>query len=290
MPQIGDDPGPTSTTYAFDNASVTETSQRFRSLEACYDPVTERGLADTGVRRGWTCLEVGAGTGSIAAWLGSQVGKDGSVVVTDIDTGLVDVAAENIEVRRHDIARDPLPERTFDLVHARLVLLHVPERRRALHNIWRALKPGGWLVLNEFDCRWLPVLRAPDDASVEVFDRVTGAVHALIAQAGADPAWGTRAYRAVVDTGFADVRVQGFCEAWQGGSIGAHLHRANVQQTGSQLIERDLVSGADIATFLDLIERPDVTMSSYLMLTTRGRRPADEPAPSRAVGATRGKS
>jgi SAM-dependent methyltransferase len=54
-------------------------------------------------------------------------------------------------VRRHDIATDPLPEATFDLVHSHLVLVHLPEREKALARMIAALKPGGWLVDEEFD-------------------------------------------------------------------------------------------------------------------------------------------
>jgi methylase of polypeptide subunit release factors len=42
-------------------------------------------LGGLGVRRSWHCLEVGAGTGSIARWLAAQC-PEGRVVATDIDT------------------------------------------------------------------------------------------------------------------------------------------------------------------------------------------------------------
>jgi SAM-dependent methyltransferase len=52
---------------------------------------------------------------------------------------------------RHDIAVDPSPEAAFDLVHVRLVLVHLRERDKVLSNIDSALKPGGWLLAKEFD-------------------------------------------------------------------------------------------------------------------------------------------
>jgi ubiquinone/menaquinone biosynthesis C-methylase UbiE len=95
------------------------------------------------VAEGWHCLEVGAGGGSIATWLCDRVGAAGHVVATDIDPRFLDaVGSPNLEVRRHDIASDPLPEAAFDLVHTRLVLVHLPEREAALRRIVRALKPG----------------------------------------------------------------------------------------------------------------------------------------------------
>src|SRR4051812_44852761 len=59
-------------------------------LEELFDPLTERRLEDVGVRPGWQALEVGAGRGSIASWLAAQVGEDGRVVATDIDTSLLE--------------------------------------------------------------------------------------------------------------------------------------------------------------------------------------------------------
>ena len=89
--------------YIFDNAAEEPTTQRFASLEALYDPRTIRFLEATGVGPGWRCLEVGGGSGSIAAWLADRVGGAGHVLVTDIDprflAGLA--AAEAMgEVRR----------------------------------------------------------------------------------------------------------------------------------------------------------------------------------------------
>ena len=103
-------------------------------------------------------------------------------------------------------------------MHARLVLLHLPQRRLALHRIWHALRPGGRLVLDEFDCTWLPVLAAPDPASATLFSRVVDGVHRLLEQAGADLAWGRNAYGALAETGFDSLSVRGFAEVWTGGA------------------------------------------------------------------------
>ena len=79
----------------------------------------------------------------------------GHVLCTDLDTRIIEqgraAAGANLEVMRHDIAQDPLPAASFDLIHARLVLIHVIERERALESMVEALKPGGWLVIEDFD-------------------------------------------------------------------------------------------------------------------------------------------
>jgi 2-polyprenyl-3-methyl-5-hydroxy-6-metoxy-1,4-benzoquinol methylase len=111
-------------------------------------------LLARGVKPGWRCLEVGAGGGSVADWMADRMKPTGMGVATDIDTRFLDsIQMSNAEIRRHDIATDTLPERTFDLVHARLVLSHVPARDTALARLAASLKHGGWLVIEDSDSR-----------------------------------------------------------------------------------------------------------------------------------------
>ncbi len=64
--------------------------ERLTMIEAWLDPVTIRHPTARGVTNGWRCLEVGAGGGPIAAWLGAQVGAAGHVLAIDIDIRLLD--------------------------------------------------------------------------------------------------------------------------------------------------------------------------------------------------------
>src|SRR6476661_6666238 len=81
--------------------------ERLGLLEQIYDPVT-RGRRSF-VQPGWRCLEVGAGRGSMAAWMAEQVGPTGQVVATDIDTRYLSrLDIPNLEVIQHSILDDPL--------------------------------------------------------------------------------------------------------------------------------------------------------------------------------------
>ena len=107
--------------YLLDNGRQ-EAADRFAALAALFDPTSTRHLERCGVGPGWRCLEVGAGGGSIATWLADRVGASGSVLATDIEPRfLTALAAPSLQVRRHDIGVDALPQGAFDLVHARLV-------------------------------------------------------------------------------------------------------------------------------------------------------------------------
>ncbi len=126
-----------------------ESGARMDILARLFDSTTRRVLDGVGVAAGWRCLEIGGGGGSVARWLAERVGARGHVLCTDLDTRIIEqgraAAPANLEVMRHDIANDPLPTGAFDLIHARLVFLHVIERERALQSVVEALKPGaGW--------------------------------------------------------------------------------------------------------------------------------------------------
>src|SRR5579864_2826416 len=120
---------PSSEQYVLDNAAP-ETARRFTGLSTVFDPGTFRILAERGVTPGWLCLEVGAGPGTVAAWLGERVGPTGYVLATDIDPRFAEeLRRPNIEVRKRNITVDPLPEVAFDLVHSRLALFRVMESK-----------------------------------------------------------------------------------------------------------------------------------------------------------------
>jgi SAM-dependent methyltransferase len=100
-------------------------------LEHLLDAPTVDCLADLGVQPGQRCLDVGAGGGSITRWLAERVGPAGTVVALDLDIDHIE-EQPGVEVHRHDIT-DGLPDdRTYDLIHARAVLLHLPRREEVL--------------------------------------------------------------------------------------------------------------------------------------------------------------
>jgi SAM-dependent methyltransferase len=137
--------------YAFENARAVQ-RERLRTLEVLLDEGTIRHLEARGVDRGWRCLEVGAGGGSIAGWLCERVGPEGSVMATDLDTTvLAELSHPNLEIKVHDVLTDGLPSGAFDLVHMRLLLAWLAEPRVALRRLTEALEPGGWLVAEEMD-------------------------------------------------------------------------------------------------------------------------------------------
>jgi SAM-dependent methyltransferase len=148
--------------YVLADAAYDAERARLDLLEAAHDPTTERRLSTLGTEPGWHCLEVGAGGGSIARWLGERVAPSGAVVAVDINTRfLVDLPA-TVEVREHDLRADDFEAGAFDLVHCRSVVMHVPDKRGAIERLAAALRPGGWLCVEEGDWGLMTIGGHPD--------------------------------------------------------------------------------------------------------------------------------
>jgi SAM-dependent methyltransferase len=123
--------------------------ERLLVLERAFDVLSRGALMEVGVGVGWRCWEVGAGRGSLAHWLAGIVGPHGEVLATDLSDQWFDHTAPGVTFQRHDVVRDQLPRDTFDLVHARFLLEHLPDPRSVIARLTDALRPGGVLVLED---------------------------------------------------------------------------------------------------------------------------------------------
>jgi SAM-dependent methyltransferase len=154
--------------YMMSGAETDSESTRLRNIQQASDSFTIKHLEATGIGQGWRCLEIGAGGGSIAGWLGDRVGATGSVVATDVDLQRLGDLGAPVEVRRHNIAREGLESAAYDLVHCRLVLQHLTEPVVALHKMATAVAPGGWLVVEEGDFGLLELAGAAESPRASI--------------------------------------------------------------------------------------------------------------------------
>ena len=137
--------------YAFPHSADDEAT-RLELLERRLDPLTTRRIERLGIGRGAMCLEIGGGRGSITRWLAQRVGTDGRVIATDLQVDFLRaIEASNVDVLRHDLRTDTFPEGSFDLVHTRAVLMHLPVDTGLLRKMTSWVAPDGWLLLEEPD-------------------------------------------------------------------------------------------------------------------------------------------
>jgi SAM-dependent methyltransferase len=262
------------TSYIFDNAAEHETEQRFSSLESLYDPHSKRHLVATGVEPGWRCWEIGGGSGSIGLWLSDRIGLEGHVLVTDIDPRfLAGKGRSNLEVRRHDVGLDPLPDAAFDLIHTRLVLIHVPQREAIIPRLVTALKPGGWLVVEDYDTtlvdRAFPCANADDAKTVQ---KCFGALRTLMEVRGMDMSWGRSLHRRLVASGLANVTAEAHFDFRRGGSPGAQLDKANLCQVRDQLLGERLLTSEELNCLLRRLDDPDFVLAAPVMFSALGQQ------------------
>lgn len=258
--------------YLLENRK-SEAAQRFASLSALFDPVTLRQFDACGIVDGWRCWEVGAGGSALVRAVAKRIGLSGHVLATDIDASWTkDAASPNVEILTHDVALDPPPGESFDLVHARLVLVHIPERQRALHNMLSALKPGGWLVIEDADPALQPLscidAYGPDQ---ELANRIRHGFRSLLSKRGADLSFGRKLPRMFRDAGLIDIAAEAYFPITMPEC--APLEIATIKMIRGDLLDHGIASDEEIEQHLENVRTGVLDLSQPPMISVRGRKP-----------------
>lgn len=250
--------------YALPNADELS-SERHALLAATYDPWSFRRAEALGVGPGWRCLDVGAGGGSYARWLASRVGADGAVVAVDLDARLIEPEGP-LEVRELDVRTDALEEGAYDLVHTRLLLLHLPERDEILPRLAAAVRPGGVLLIEEDD--GYPVTEAARGAYREAWAVFLG----MMRGAGVDPAWARTAPERLDALGLEHVEAEASAQIFRGGSAPARFWSLTWLQVRERIVANG-IPGAVIDAGRAELEDPARWFVGPALVAAWGRRP-----------------
>ena len=243
----------------------TEERRRLELLEECLDPITARSLDAIGVGAGWRCLELGGGGGSVSRMLCERVGPNGRVTAVDLDTRFLDeLTADNLEVQRRDIVSDGLPGDDYDLVHARLLLMHLPTREKFVEQMAAVVRPGGWVLIEDMDV--FPIWSMAEGAFTEVWRAVAGAFET----AGACPTIGHH-LPALFD-GAGLEAVEPVCEVpvFRGDTPWADLITATVAQLRPALLAGGLPEER-LAALSREFGDPKLWFTGFAMYSVRGR-------------------
>jgi len=143
----------------------------FDSVASNYDLMND--LMSLGVHRAWKryyvataqvkpgdrVLDLAGGTGEIGALLKERVGAEGSVVLGDINAGMLSVGRDRLTNRGLVLGLDyvqcnaealPFPDNSFDLVTIAFGLRNVTDKDAGLREMYRVLKVGGQARVLEF--------------------------------------------------------------------------------------------------------------------------------------------
>ena len=133
--------------------------ERLRLQSRVWEPAGRQLLSQLAAGSGGRVLDVGCGALGWLRILSEWVGPSGRVVGTDVDENLLDAAGSfleaegisNVDLVIDDLFESKLEVQSFDLVHARFLIAPLGRARDQVASHRRLVKPGGWLVLEEWD-------------------------------------------------------------------------------------------------------------------------------------------
>jgi SAM-dependent methyltransferase len=263
--------------FAKDSPAAFE-RKRLALLTHLADPFTTQRLSRLGVGPGWHCLEAGAGDGSVARWLASRVGRTGRVVATDLNTRfLAGHGLPNLQVRTHDLLTDDLETGSYDLVHCRFVLMHLPEPLRALRRMVAAVQPGGWLLVEDVD---VGSFGAADPAHPRAagFDRRMQTLHAALRTTGTiDSSVGRRLPALLEGQGLRERGHDAVTFAGCGGSPLARHRWMSLQLLRGRCVAAGILAEADFDELEGALDDHSFWFVGFTSFGAWGRRPGDPP-------------
>lgn len=233
---------------------------RLTAIQRAADAGTHRALESLGLQPDWDCLDLGAGAGSIARWL-LQKCPQGTVVANDLDTRyLADLGpvAQQADLRDPDYAPGK-----FDLVHARYVLCHLPERDEIVRRAVGWLKPGGWFVITD------PYQLPADTSPFPVVRRIMAAYQAVYAGHGADLHWARGVPALLAGCGLGEIGYTGTLGSM--GNLAKDRWRPLVAQVKPAMLADGLVTKSEMDEFEELLKSSTFIDIPQFTITVWGR-------------------
>ncbi len=258
--------------YLLDNQQA-ESMERFDALSELFESDHRSPPGTSGPRPRLAGLGGGGRWSEHPDVVGSADGTRGYVLATDIDTSWLEGGGgAGYDVLRHDVGTEPAPSGPFDLIHARLVLVHVPDRDGAITSMVDSLRPGGWLLLEEAD-PGLQELACPDEWGPDqrLANRLKREFRTLLAQRGVDLAFGRTLPRRLRSAGLGEVESDAYFP--MGGPFCDELERATVEQIRELLVGGGLAEESDIDRHLANVVSGRLDLATSPMVSAWGRKP-----------------
>ncbi|HZN77969.1 MAG TPA: methyltransferase, partial [Micromonosporaceae bacterium] len=230
------------------------------------------------VGAGAACLELGAGNGSIAAFMADLAGEHGDVVAVDLQPQHVR-DHPRVKTIQWNVVTDGIPLGPFDVIHARLLLAHLPTRRQILADAGGQLAPGGVLCIEEWGEFTPPaVLRHLDGSDLpELYGRYQQALLGMFRAADNDNTWCTQVADAMAEAGLVEIETVTQARSWPGGSAGTTLPCLVSVQKQAELVAQG-VSVDDLRRMRALLAGTHTLLLGNLTWSTIGRKPTGSAA------------
>jgi ubiquinone/menaquinone biosynthesis C-methylase UbiE len=237
-------------------------------------------LDRVGVRPGQSVIDLGCGPRGILDLLAERVAPAGRVVGLDADPAHTAMAAEfaarqglgGVETMTADAARTGLASGSFDLVHARTLLVNLPDPAQVVTEMVRLTRPGGWVAAMEPDTEYARCY-PPHQA----FDRLREIFTAVFRRNGADPWIGRRVPELFRQAGLEEVQVEARVQMYPPGNSRRTVRLDLVRSMRPQAVEMGLATVAELdeldAAARPHLEDPRTVVISGLLFLTWARKP-----------------
>ena len=259
--------------YVFHRVEDQRELQRLRAIEEVFDPASRRRLLATGLKTGWSCLEIGPGAGSILRWLSEVVEPTGRVEAVDLSVKFLGSnLPPNVAVKEGDIRTAPLGDAAFDLVHARYVLIHVPDYEAVLARMLSCVKPGGWLVLEEPDFSGSRGVTG-NAAQLEAVQRVNLAIKVMYDTLKMDYQLGLKLPSLLQQRGLSRLTVEHDAPLTPGRSGMATIMRMSAKQLCEKYLSTGMVTQQDLDLYCLFAEDPESWAIYHAAVAVSGQKP-----------------
>jgi SAM-dependent methyltransferase len=275
----GATPGPDpNVTYAL-GSSPGESARLQRQADELADDSAAL-LDRVGLRPGQSVIDLGCGPRGILDMLAERVAPAGRVVGLDADPAHTAMAAgfaarrglSGVEIMTADARSTGLPSGSFDLVHARTLLVNLPDPAGVAAEMIRLARPGGRVASMEPDTEHSRC-HPPHPA----FDRLCEIFTVAFRRNGADPWIGRRVPELFRQAGLEDIQVEARVQMYPPGNSRRTTRPDLVRAMRPQVLEMGLASAAELDE-LDTaarahLEDPNTVVMSGLLFLTWGRKP-----------------
>jgi SAM-dependent methyltransferase len=196
-------------------------------------------------------------------------------VAADLNTRFLnEIRLPNLEVRQHELLAADFEPQAYDLVHCRMLLMHLADPARAVARLANAVRPGGWLFIEEGDSTSLGAAD-PAHPRARTFDRITRIIlNGVQASKMMDCYLGRRVRDLVERLELSDVGHEGTAQIGRGGEPAARFFQMTSRLTAEKLVSSGKITRDEFNERQAAYEDPTFSFVTMTSFGAWARRPA----------------
>ena len=270
--------------YLLGHSANEEERLRRQPQELALD--SKRLLDQLDIRLGDQAIDIGCGPQGILDLLSERVGPKGKVVGLERSESTARLARKfvaerqlrNVEVLEADAKLTGLPRASFDVVHARLVLVNVPEPQRVVDEMIALARPGGVIASHEAD--WGAFLCNPPS---HAWDRLLEVFLAYSCNNGIDLFVGRKTHQMFRAAGLTDIQVNPLIHVYPPGNNRRNILCDFLENVKVRILAERLMTEAEFHERLTELKRhlddTNTLVISHLFVQVWGRKPKETSVP-----------